>query len=99
LRQCVINFCFPEYLAILERLGVERDGSLGYYGGFLRLIDRTWDKERRFRMFNRLSHEALTKTNYQKICPNGNKTRDLEPVMSLRQDAGLTSLDLLTWHG
>jgi hypothetical protein len=41
----VINFCFLEYLAILERLRVEGKGSLGYYRGALRLWTGPWNEE------------------------------------------------------
>jgi hypothetical protein len=95
----VDNFRFPEYLTILEKLGVERKGSLGYFLGALRLWTGTQDKERRSRVFDRLLHEELSKTNNQNIYPRGNKTPDLELVTSGRQKAELTGLDLLTWHG
>ncbi len=48
----------------------------------MKLWTVTWTRDNRFRGFNRLSHEELTKTNYQNIYPKGNKTPDLELVTS-----------------
>jgi hypothetical protein len=45
-------------------------------------MGRTWDKETKFIVFNRLSYKELTKTNSQNIYPKGSKTHDLELVTS-----------------
>jgi hypothetical protein len=67
---------------ILERLKVEWKGFLGYHWGTLQLWTGTWAKERRSRVFNRLSYKELTKTNSLIIFRKGSKTRKLELVTS-----------------
>jgi hypothetical protein len=94
-----MNFRFPEYLTIAERLRVYGKESLACHRVTWSLWTGNRDKERRSKVFNRLLHKKLTKINYPIINPKGNKTCDWKLVTSWRQEAGLTGLDPLTWHG
>jgi hypothetical protein len=78
----VIIFRFPEYLEIPKTVGVEGERSLGYCKEDPQLWMGTGGKERRYGVFKKLSHEALTKTNYRIIYPRGRKTRHLKLVTS-----------------
>ncbi len=71
-----------------------KDLELRRAGGSRRLaghttMDRDSDLDSRFRGFNRLSHEELSKTNDWKTYPRKNKTCNLELEISSRHDSGL----------
>jgi hypothetical protein len=62
-RECIINFRSQEYLAILERLGIEEGGSLGYHK-VLQLWTESSTGNVGTGVSRRLLHEELSKTHY-----------------------------------
>ncbi len=80
--QKIVNFCFLQYLTIVETLGVKGGWVSRLPEGGLMTINRNLIKECRYEVFKRRSHDELIKTNYLIIFPKRRKSCDLELVTS-----------------